>query len=140
MGFEIDSLDNDVVVKNTFDVAVIEDAEGEPVSGFKIVGRNSPQYREQFNKVRIANTQRGSKRKKPLDTSTEEGAEILARTLDGNEDSLIMAVIVDWFGFNVEGQPATFDRARAERLLTKYPTWKDKIKVALDNDANFIKV
>lgn len=140
-GFEIDMDNLDAPAEAvTFDVVVIEDEEGEPVAGFKIVGKNSPQYQAASAEIRQDNIRRASKRNKQIDTSTEEGAKLIALVVAGNERKQNMAVVVDWFGFNCEGAPMTYDSNLAKRLLTKHPHWLTMIGVALDKDANFMKV
>lgn len=139
-GFELSLLDQVEAAQITFDVALVEDADGNAVVGFKIVGKNSPEYQTANAAVRIDNIKRASARKKALDGSTDEGAAAIARTVDNNERALAQAVVVGWFGFNLEGAPMAFDKAMVEKLFTKYPTWVSKVMNALDNEANFMKV
>lgn len=140
VGVDLDSILNFDTAQITYRVPVIFDADGEPKSGFIIVGKNSPQYLDATGKVRVGNIMKSAVRRKPLDTSTEEGAKILTATLDNNSMNTALAVTVGWFGWQVEGQDAQFDRATLEKMLTKFPTWKDRIINDLDNDGNFIKV
>jgi hypothetical protein len=139
-GFEIDDIDSSVIDRNTFNVAVIEDADGEPISGFVIVGKNSAEYQAATVAIRAANIKRSAKRAKAIDTSTDEGAATVASTIASNERAIAMAVIVDWFGFNSEGQPASFDRSKVEKMLSKFPQWQARVNAALEVDANFMKV
>lgn len=139
-GFDIGNLDTTDVEQVTFKVAVIEDLDGEPVCGFVIVGKNSPEFQHANNAVRIDNIKRASKRSKQIDTSTEEGATAISKTVSSNEKIVSLAVVVDWFGFLLEGQPMTFDKAIVEKLFAKYPQWQVKVQAALDADANFMKV
>ena len=73
-GISLDDLDNTQLNNITFDVVVARDDNGDPVSGFKIVGKNSAEYQSASNDIRIANIMRASKRQKSIDTSTEDGA------------------------------------------------------------------
>lgn len=140
VGVELDSLLSLDTTQVTHRVPVIFDADGNPKSGFIIVGKNSPQYMESTEKTRIGSIMKSAARKRPLDTTTEQGAKILTSTLDNNELNTAIAVTVDWFGWDVEGKPAQFDRNIVEKMLNKFPTWKAKIINDLDNDGNFIKV
>lgn len=135
-GFEIEDLDN--AVEATHKVAVIKDEDGEPVTGFIIVGKNSQQYQNATAEIRAANIQRASKRSKQIDTATEAGSKLVAETLVNNERVQAMAVVVGWFGFNSEGAPLDFNKAMVEKMLLRKPTWVEEITKALDNDANFI--
>lgn len=140
VGFELDDLTNLNPSKITHRVGVVFDEEGEATVGFIIVGRNSEEHRNVEGRQRLANIQRSAKRGKGIDAKTEEGAAVIAQTVDTNEQERALAVTVDWFGFNVEGAPATFDRNKVETLFKKFPTWQDAVIAALDNDKNFMKV
>jgi len=138
--FELSALDSVDMGQVTHDVALVEDADGNAVVGFKIVGKNSPEYVAANNQVRRENIKRASKRSKAIDASTDDGADAVARTVENNERTVASAVVVGWFGFNLEGSPMNFDKAYVEKLLNKYPTWVQKVSNALENDANFMKV
>jgi hypothetical protein len=140
LGFEIDSLDSDTSNQSTFRVTVREDEDGNPISGFIIVGKNSNEYQTITNSLRQANIQRSSKRSSQIDGSTEEGAAVISKTVVSNEFATAMAVTVGWFGFNAEGAPADFDKVVTEKLLTKFPQWRVRISLALEQDKNFMKV
>lgn len=138
--FELSSLDSNEVAQVTHDVALVEDLDGNPVVGFKIVGKNSPEYLAASNAVRRENIKRASKRSKAIDASTDDGAEAVARTVENNERTVATAVVVGWFGFNLEGQAQEFNKDFVSKLFNKYPTWIGKVTTALENDANFMKV
>ena len=137
-GFSVDNLDV-FAEAATFKVGVIQDNEGNDKSGFVIVGKNSPEYQTETRRIRAEGLKRASKRKTALDTSTDEGSAALAALIDANEIVLACCVVVGWFGFATAGQPAPFDKAIATKLLTRFPTWRDKISAALEDDANFMK-
>lgn len=139
MGFEVGDLDKDVA-DVTHRVAVITDEDGEPVSGFVIVGKNSKAYQDAATVVRVNNIQRAAKRNKQVDSSTPEGAAVIAKTVADNEHALALAVVTDWFGFNLEGAPMQFDRNVVDKMFRKFPQWQLRVNAALDNDANFMKV
>jgi hypothetical protein len=137
-GFEIEDLDAPEQV--THKVGVVFNDEGDAISGFIIVGKDSPQYQDENSVIRQENIQRASKRNKQIDTSTPEGAKLVATTLNNNEKRLALAVTVGWFGFNSEGAELAFSKQMTEKMYTKKPTWLEKVNAALDADANFIKV
>ena len=129
-GFDIANL-SAPAARVTFDVPVIFDADGEPVAGIKIVGKNSDEYLKESHAVRAEGYKKSAKRKTAIDASTDEGADQLVHVIDDNQKRLALAVAVDWYGFTSNGAPAAFD---------KYPTWQDRVTAALENDANFLKV
>lgn len=139
-GFDISNLDSADTNQITNKVVMIEDEDGEAVTGFIIVGKNSQEYQNASNAIRIEGIKRASKRNKQIDTSTDEGASIVSRTVSANEKTIAMAVTVDWFGFNKEGEPIPFDKAIVEKLFEKYPQWQAKVNSALESDKNFMKV
>ncbi len=139
-GFELGDLDANPLNQVTFNVAVIEDLDGEPKTGFIIVGKNSEEYQLASAAMRQAGIKRSAKRSQAVDTSTDEGAALVNKTVTDNERILALAVVKDWFGFTLEGAPMQFDKLMVEKLFTKFPTWQAKVNLALDNDKNFMKV
>lgn len=137
-GFDLDQLDantEEVLHK----VVVLVDDEGNDKSGFFITSKNSTEYQEASRKVRVDGLKRSSKRKTVLDASTDEGANLVAKLIDTNEMSLALSVVKGWFGFDSNGKAATFDKATVSKMFTKFPTWKDKVTAALENEGNFLK-
>lgn len=140
-GFELsDLLEKDTYSRATHTVAFLKDANGNPVLGVTIVGKNSEEASAEKNRTRIENIMRAAKREKALDTATLEGATIVSETVSGNETSKAVAVTIGWFGFNEEGSPATFTKERVAKLYAKMPHWEEMVNNALDTDANFMKV
>lgn len=139
-GFDLDVLEVTNNAEVTFKVPLLFDEEGNGIAGFLCVGKNSPQYQNVTNDIRTENIKRSSARKKAIDTTTDAGARLVAETLDNNEFKTAQAVTVGWYGFHSKGQEVPFDKARVETLLSKYPTWIDKIINGLDENANFTKV
>lgn len=137
-GFEIESLDQETD-QATFKVTVITDSEGAPLSGFIIVGKNSPQYQEAASALRVANIRRASQRKQRIDLTTEEGAKSFDANNRTTEHALALSVVTDWFGVNSEGTPLAFNPAIVEKMFTKYPQWRAMVVAALEVDANFMK-
>lgn len=136
-GFDIASLAGEQA-QVTFDVPFIFNADGEPVTGFKIVGKNSPEFQTAQQAVRVEGIKKAGIRKAPLDTSTDDGASTLVRQISGGETSIAAAVVVGWFGFTKEGAPLDFDKDTVRVLFKKFPTWRDKVLAALEVDGNFI--
>lgn len=137
-GFDIDAMNsNDDPV--THNVCVISDEDGNEVSGFIIVGKNSNEYQSVTQELRIEGIKRAARRKTTLDTSTDSGASVVARLVDENDRKKALAVVVGWYGMNSSGQPTKFDKTLVERMFTKFPTWQDKVLAALEDDANFMK-
>jgi hypothetical protein len=121
-------------------VPVVFDAEGKPLAGFYIVGKNSQEYQDEKARQRITGIMRAATRTQQVDSSTEEGAKVIADSVDQSEHGMAVAVTVGWFGFGDEGQAATFDRKIVDTLLTQYPLWRTKISQGLEADGNFMKI
>ena len=138
--FDIDNLDNPTTNDVAFKCAVREDDDGEPISGFMVVGKNSDEYQAVMNSIRIANLQRSAKRKEQIDAKTEEGAGAVVSVLKNNDRAIAMAIVVDWFGFSKGGVPVPFDKKTVEAMFDKFPTWQTKVLTALEKDSNFTKV
>ncbi len=137
-GFDIEDLD--VEGEATLKVALIKDEEGEAISGFIIVGKDSPQYQAETQAIRTENIQRSAKRNKAIDTKTEDGARLVAETLAKNERRLALAVTVGWFGFKSEGAPIAFRKDMVEKMYLKKQTWVDEVTAKLDANEGFTKV
>lgn len=136
-GFDISALDNTGPV--THKVSVIDNADGESVSGFIIVGKNSLEFINAASQIRIDNIKRAAKRKQQLDTSTDEGAAVLAKTVDRNDRTSALSVVIGWYGFTANGQEIPFDKAMVEKMFAKFPTWQEKVLKELEAEANFMK-
>ena len=137
-GFDLDQLDKqaDEILHK---VTVVSDIDGNDQCGFMIASKNSAAYQEAARQVRIDGLKRSAKRKSALDTSTDEGAGVVAKMIETNELALSCAVVKDWFGFKSGGVDAPFNKDAVAKMLTKFPTWKDKITAALENESNFLK-
>ncbi len=138
--FDFDELDTVDYGSITHRVAVREDSEGNPISGFIIVGKNSPQYLTVTGNVRTANIQRSAKRGRAIETATKEGAALVSKTVVANDKAIALAVVVDWFGMTKGGKPMEFSKEAVLRAFQKLPTWQNKVLAALEVDANFTKV
>jgi hypothetical protein len=137
-GFDIDQLDSETE-ETLFKLAVISDIDGNDKSGFYIASKNSAEYQQAARQARIDGLKRSSKRKTVLDTSTDEGASAVAKMIESTDILLASSVVKNWFGFESKGLPVPFDKQVVLKMLTKMPTWKDKITTALENETNFLK-
>jgi hypothetical protein len=137
-GFNIDDLDAVDQTTHTHSVSVIDDEDGNPITGFVIVGKNSKEYQEVAQTVRIDNIKRAAKRKQQIDTATDAGAGIVARTVAGNDNAVALAVVVGWFGMLSGGEQMAFDKNMVSRMFAKFPQWEVKVLAALEADANFM--
>ena len=138
-GFDIANL-SAPAARVTFDVPVLFNQDGDPIAGIRIVGKNSPEYRAEHHATRANGYQRSAKKSTAIDATTDEGADQLVSTIDSNQKRIALAVAVDWYGFTSGGAEAPLDRAVLAAAFEKYPTWVDRVTVALENDANFLKV
>lgn len=137
-GFDIEDLEkNDGPV--THRVSVIDDVDGNPVSGFVIVGKNSEEYRKVTHDIRVENIKRAAKRKQQIDTSTDVGAAVVASTVDKNDRAIALGIVVGWFGMKSNGKLLQFDKDIVEKMFDKYPTWQEKVLRELEVEANFMK-
>ena len=139
-GFDLDILDTVDTSKITFNVDVVLDDEGNGISGFTCVGKNSPQYIAITDIIRQEGIKRSAKRNKPIDTATDEGAQFVSKTMNSNELRIALAVTTGWYGFNKAGAAMEFDVLMLEKMLTKFPTWLQAISAKLDTEGNFPKV
>jgi hypothetical protein len=137
---DLDALLSPEADKVTFKVPVIVDADGNPESGFIIVGRNSPEFREADKAVRIVNQKAAASRTKAIDLKTDAGATKVVDIVDGQDVARAAAVVVDWFGWDKAGVPRPFDKSAMPKILAAKPTWLAKINAALTEDNNFLPV
>jgi hypothetical protein len=141
--FDLDDILGGADKPLTFDVGVLFDDEGNPVSGFRIVSRNSDQARAAERAVRIENQKAAAKRNKALDLKTDEGAAKVVDIVDGQNAARAAAVVVDWFGWtkkDADGKPVPrqFDAALIPAILKQKPTWVERILHAMAEDNNFL--
>ena len=132
---QLDSINEEVLHK----VAVVTDIDGNDVCGFFVASKNSEDFQTASHQIRVDGLKRSSKRKTTLDTTTNEGANAVAKVIETNEMTLACAVVKGWFGFQVNGVDAPFSKESVAKMFSKYPTWKDKVTTALENEANFLK-
>jgi hypothetical protein len=138
-GFDISNLTSDNVQDVTFRVGVVKNEEGDDISGFIIVGKNSTRYQEIQHEIRVSNLAVSSKRKTNVDASTPEGAELLVSKMEVNENKIALAVVVGYFGFLSNGNEIVFDEDTVQLMFEKKPQWQQQVLVALEKDVNFMK-
>lgn len=139
MKFDIESLKAATAV--TYDVVVGHQdgepgsdgkpAQGDPV-GFRVVGVLSDTYRKVLRECDVLNMQEQAIRKKPIDTSTIEGATQLVEGIEKRRDMVVEACVQTWFGF-----PMEFSLENLRAVLDARPDWRDKILAAIEDQGNF---
>jgi hypothetical protein len=135
-GFDLENLD--AVQDITHNCTLISDEDGEPLTGFILAGKNSDDYTAAIGRIRIDNIMRAGKRKQNIDTATEEGAGVVAKTVARNDRATALAVIVGWFGFRKGGKLTPFDKDMLPTLLDKFPQWQIKVLADIEVEANFM--
>lgn len=140
--FDLDNLEG--VQRLTAKVPVVINSDGEDVSGFIILGKDSDEFQNAQKKLRMEGVQKSAKRKTMIDASTDDGAAKLTTLIEDQERRLALSVVVDWFGFSrkdADGQVVAvpFDKALVEHMFKVKPTWQAKVMAALEVDANFTK-
>lgn len=136
MNTDIDSIDQ--IIDSRQKVAVLFDDEGEPLVGFIIVNKDSPQYVKRTHELRAAGIKFQAVKARKLDSKTDEGAAKLDNLIQTTDLEIAIAVVVDWFGFTKAGAPAPFDAAKVRAGLVAHSTWREKITQALENEAGFL--
>lgn len=140
MNFDLDTLEQSAAT--TFDLVVGHqppkdgETEGVPV-GFKVLGPGSDEYSKAERAIQVMNVKEANTRKAPLDLKTDEGAEQVVDGGDARREVVILACTVGWFGFEVGGQPAEFNRENLLRVLKARPNWARRLMNAIENEANF---
>lgn len=131
---DIFSLNNEQI---TSQVVVAFDEEGQPKAWFDVVGKDSDQYRQAAEKLRLAGIKRGATRQK-IDTKTDDGAARLDGIIQRNDFELAVAVVVGWGGFGAAGKPVPLTDEALRNVLKAKPTWREKISAALEDEAGFL--
>lgn len=139
-GVDLDALFATAEKRVTVDVPVLFDADGEPKAGFRIVGKNSAECQAELAAIRVEGHKRSAKRKTAIDASTDEGARQLVDLVDNNQRRIALAVCVETFGFERAGKEVQLSREQINAAFNKFPTWEDAVSVALEKDADFLKV
>jgi hypothetical protein len=133
---DLDDLSDTGEATQRVGVAFNDDAE--PTVGFIIVGKDSSQYRETAQRLRVAGIKRGAVKSTRIDMKTEQGALEYDQTVLRNELELAVAVTVGWFGFTAAGAPAAFSEKAVRDVYAKRPTWRERVSAALENEQAFL--
>lgn len=120
-------------------VTVVTNGDGEDVSGFIILSKDSQEFQDLNAQLRTEGLQKSAKRKTAIDASTEEGAKTLHRAIASNESRLALCVVIGWFGFTYNGEEVPFNKEAVAKMFAKKPTWQAKVLAALEVESNFIK-
>ena len=138
MTFDLDSLD--AGTENTFDVPVVFDDNGDAVAGFKVVGKNSLEYRVARRAQEMVGIKRASVRgSKQPDAKTDVGAAYYLDYAAENETGIAVACVVSWYGFAKDGAEIPLTAEALVNVFAKRPTWREKVSSAIEVDANFMK-
>lgn len=122
----------------THKCAVITDAEGKPLAGFIMVGKNSSQYRGIQRELRTEGLQKSANRQQPVDTKTPEGAALVIDTIDEQNTRTACTVVTGWFGFGADGEEVPFDSTKLPEIFAQMPSWQDKVLADLEKEGNFM--
>ncbi|MES2262093.1 MAG: hypothetical protein V4724_26530 [Pseudomonadota bacterium] len=141
-GFDISLLLNAdaAPIEKTFVVPVKYDDEGEVAAGFEITSKNSGPYQDAIRETTVGTIKRSQQKNKQIDGKTDEGANALYDLGEDRNMRIAVAVVVGLPGFVDKGVPVPVTPEIVKALLTKMPTWLDKIIAALEVDANFLTV
>lgn len=142
-GYDLDDFVGTTIKPITFDVTVVSDDDGNPVSGFRIVSRNSDLGRASERALKIENQKLAAKRNKSIDPKTDDGAAKLVDLFDGQMVARASAVVVDWFGWTMKDAdgnkvPRPFEAAKVPTILKQRQDWVEKIIGAMSEDNNFL--
>jgi hypothetical protein len=119
-------------------VGVAFDDDGSPTTGFVIVGKDSHQYRDTAQRLRVSGIKRQAVKAQRIDTKTDEGATAFDQLIQRNEEELAVAVVVGWFGFTAGGQPAAFSADNVRKVFKAKPSYREKVSAAMENEAAFL--
>lgn len=117
-----------------YDVPVMFADDATPIAGFKVVGKNSPQYQARRRMLSLDGVKRSAVRAKKLDTKTDDGAAELIDSVENNETQMALACVVDWYGFV---NPSTLNEDALLKVFKARPSWREKVLSAIEDDANF---
>lgn len=135
-GFDLALIDKPEAI--THRVPVMLDDDGEGIVGFVIVSKDTPQYIAVAQRLRVSGIKRQAVKGERIDTGTDAGALQFDNMVRDNETELAASVVVDWFGFTNGGAPAAFDPAMVRNALAARPSWRNKVMIALEVEANFL--
>lgn len=139
-GIDFDSLIASAEKRITVDVPVMFDKDGNGTAGFRIVSKNSAEYRNEYAAIRFEAIKRNGKNSTAIDSSTDEGAQRLVELGDEHQARIALAVAVETYGFTSGGADVQLTKEQKALAFAKYPTWLDRVSAQLEKDADFLKV
>lgn len=125
--------------KEPIDVAVVLDDDGKPVSGFKVVGADSPEYQEADRQWKVRSVQKSARRGHAIQAATENGAAELVNLVPKREFAICVACVVGIYGFNNGGVPMELSEETLKAIFDKKPTWRQKVVAAIEAEQVFSK-
>lgn len=139
-GIDFDSLIASAEKRITVDVPVLFDKDGNGTAGFRIVGKNSAEYRNEQAAIRVESIKRNAKNSTAIDASTDDGAQRVNELGEDHQVRIALAVAVETYGFTSGGVDVQLTKEQKALAFAKYRTWVDRISVQLEKDADFLKV
>ncbi len=136
-GIDLNDLEQDA--KELIDVALMLDDEGNPRSGFKVVGSDSPEYQEADHAWKVKNVQKSARRGHAIQAATETGAQELVNLVARREMAICVACVKEVYGFTENGVPMPANEDTLKKIFSKKPTWRQKTCMAIEADQVFSK-
>jgi hypothetical protein len=136
VGFDV-GLSNDSDI--TYDIPLGFDAEGNVNAAITVVGKNSQQYRDADRKLARVQLKKSSLRGRPLDFKKDSDAEEFIDQRESTNIALASAVTVGWFGLTNGDAEFAFTPANVKLLYTSNAAVRDKVLLAAEEQANFLK-
>jgi hypothetical protein len=134
---ELRDLEQDA--KELIDVTLVLDDEGNPVSGFKVVGADSEEYQEADRAWKVKNVQKSARRGHAIQAASETGAMELVNLVAKREFTIAEACIKEIYGFESDGEPALLNSDTLKAIFSKKPTWRTKVVMAIEAEQVFTK-
>lgn len=125
--------------KELIDVALVLDDDGNPKSGFRVVGADSPEYQEADRAWRVKNVQKSARRGHAIQAATETGAQELVNLVQKREFAIACACIKEMYGFTNNGEEAPLNEETLKAIFTKKPTWRTRVVLAIEAEQVFTK-
>lgn len=119
------------------DVPMLFNDNGDPESGFKVVGANSPEYQEADREWKLRGVLKSAHRGRGIDASTKNGAEELVDLIAKRELTMACACIKEIYGFTDDGKPAVLNGATIATIFKARPTWRSKVVAAIEAEQIF---
>mgnify|MGYP001217523937 CR=1 FL=1 len=121
------------------DVPLLFTDDGDPESGFKVVGADSDDYQAVDRLHKVNGVKKTARRGRGIDAKTDTGANELIDVLAKREDAIMAACIKEIYGFTSNGQPAALSKETLDAIFKARPTWRNKVLSVIESDQVFIK-